>query len=487
MAVSKNVDRYQIEQTFDLQPLKIQQIFRSANGGTVRKQSRLANELTEKDPAISQAWSVRVAAIASCPWEIVGGSEQENKFIAQTLNNIQPAYSDGLSSFSELLQFMQSSVLHGFSLAQTEWEAGGTRIEGFRIFAQSLFSYNDSDLPYFVGVEGEAKVYPQFPEWIYHTSTNSRDAEPLRSGLVRPLAYLYAFRRHIQIEYLGGLEKYGLPMPFVNVAGILHDDDNTDKAKISALMDSWTYNGYALHDKDAMEVTFPTADSGFDVNNFLSYLEWTEKQIFRIILGQDSTSSADNSNRSTAQVHNLVRADMLASDAKAVEETVNNQIIKPLYEAQFGHSTQRPQFRFRLKGVTEIAEMSKVVETLDKAGYEISEEVLSERFGFKITKKGSESVVVDDNGEKQSASDRLKFDTLKAKADSYGVGVRAGSITPQTADEEVFRKEFGLPIMSDAVEDAWAESDGIRRPTTLKSPAEVEDGNETEEPVNNGN
>ena len=41
--------------------------------------------------------------------------------------------------------------------------------------------------------------------------------------------------------------------------------------------------------------------------------------------------------------------------------------------------------------------------------------------------------------------------------------------------------------MSDAVEDAWAESDGIRRPTTLKSPAEVEDGNETEEPVNNGN
>ena len=31
--------------------------------------------------------------------------------------------------------------------------------------------------------------------------------------------------------------------------------------------------------------------------------------------------------------------------------------------------------------------MSKVVETLDKAGYEIPEEVLSERFGFKITKK----------------------------------------------------------------------------------------------------
>lgn len=388
MAVSKNIDRYQVEQTFDLQPLKIQQIFRSANGGTVRKQVRLGNELTEKDPAIAQSWSVRVAAISACPWEVVGPNEGEAKFIESTLRNIQPAYSDGLSSFSELLQNMQSSVMHGFSLAQTQWSTGGSRIEGFKLFAQSLFSYVDSDLPYFVGQDGMSKIYPSYPKWIYHTSTNSRDSEPLRSGIVRPLAYLYAFRRHIQIEYLSGLEKYGLPMPFVGVDGILYDDDNTDKQKIETMMSTWTYNGYGLFDKDRMQIEFPTADSGFDVNNFQSFLDSTEKQIFRIILGQDSTSSADNSNRSTAQVHNLVRADMLASDAKAVEETVNTQIIKPLYEATYGASNNRPVFRFRLKGLTEITEMSKAIETLDKAGYEVDDKTLSERLGFKVTKKG---------------------------------------------------------------------------------------------------
>ena len=124
MAVSKNIDRYQIEQTFDLQPLKIQQIFRSANGGTVKKQVRLGNELTEKDPAISQAWSVRVAGIASCPWEIVGRDQEKASFIEQTLRNIQPAYHSGLSSFSELLQNMQSSVMHGFAMAQNQWSRG---------------------------------------------------------------------------------------------------------------------------------------------------------------------------------------------------------------------------------------------------------------------------------------------------------------------------------------------------------------------------
>jgi len=358
MAVSRNIDRYQIEQTFDLQPLKIQQIFRSANGGTVKKQVRLGNELTEKDPAISQAWSVRVASLASCPWEVVGRDQEKARFIEQTLRNIQPAYDSGLSSFSELLQNLQSSVMHGFAMAQNQWSAGGSRIDGFKIYAQSLFSFIDSDLPFFIGQDGASKINPKYPKWIYHTSTNSRDAEPLRAGIVRPLAYLYAFRRHIQIEYLSGLEQYGKPQPFIGVENF-----------------------------DAMEVTFPTAASGFDVQNFITFLDMTEKQIFRIILGQDSTSSADNSNRSTAQVHNLVRADMLASDARAVEETVNTQIIKPLYEATYGNAIDKPVFRFRLKGSTELQEMANVVKTLSEAGYEAEQETLSERFGFKITKK----------------------------------------------------------------------------------------------------
>lgn len=56
---------------------------------------------------------------------------------------------------------------------------------------------------------------------------------------------------------------------------------------------------------------------------------------------------------------------------------------------------------------------------------------------------------------------------LKSVFDSYGVGVRAGVITPQMADEEEMRKIMGLPEMSQAVKDDWEESGGIRRPITL--------------------
>ena len=123
--------------------------------------------------------------------------------------------------------------------------------------------------------------------------------------------------------------------------------------------------------------------------------------------------------------------------------------------------------------------MAKVVESLDKSNYEMSSDTLNEMFGSKISRKSDgETVITDDNGDSAAISSKLRFDSLKSKSDSYGVGVRAGSITPQIEDEVLFREEFGLPAMSASVKTAWDDSDGIRRPTTLKSPSEVEEGNE---------
>lgn len=62
------------------------------------------------------------------------------------------------------------------------------------------------------------------------------------------------------------------------------------------------------------------------------------------------------------------------------------------------------------------------------------------------------------------------IEQIKARADAYGVAVRAGAVTPQRADEADFRGELGLPAMSDDVNSAWADDEGIRRPITLRDP-----------------
>jgi lambda family phage portal protein len=63
-----------------------------------------------------------------------------------------------------------------------------------------------------------------------------------------------------------------------------------------------------------------------------------------------------------------------------------------------------------------------------------------------------------------------ELERLKGEADAYGVGVRAGVITPQTDDEDAFRKKMKLPAMSEDAKAAWEEDEGVRRPITLTQP-----------------
>lgn len=56
----------------------------------------------------------------------------------------------------------------------------------------------------------------------------------------------------------------------------------------------------------------------------------------------------------------------------------------------------------------------------------------------------------------------------RAYADTYGIAVRSGSITPQIEDETEFRRQFGFPSMSQAARDKWKKDGNTRQPITLK-------------------
>lgn len=63
-----------------------------------------------------------------------------------------------------------------------------------------------------------------------------------------------------------------------------------------------------------------------------------------------------------------------------------------------------------------------------------------------------------------------ELERIKARADAFGVCVRAGVITPQTDDENQFRSELALPPMSGDAIEAWEKDKGVRRPITITPP-----------------
>ena len=69
--------------------------------------------------------------------------------------------------------------------------------------------------------------------------------------------------------------------------------------------------------------------------------------------------------------------------------------------------------------------------------------------------------------------DVSKTDGLAKFAETYGIAVRAGLITPNLDDEIAAREMFGLPPVNDAVRAEWEKTKGVRSPITLAGGASV--------------
>jgi len=67
------------------------------------------------------------------------------------------------------------------------------------------------------------------------------------------------------------------------------------------------------------------------------------------------------------------------------------------------------------------------------------------------------------------------IEKLKGLLDAYGVGVRAGVITPCLDDENAFRKMLGLDSAPQPVVEAWEEQGGVRTPVTLQRTGQIDE------------
>lgn len=64
-------------------------------------------------------------------------------------------------------------------------------------------------------------------------------------------------------------------------------------------------------------------------------------------------------------------------------------------------------------------------------------------------------------------ADVSKAQMLRDFAETYGIAVRAGLITPNLDDERAARMMFGLPPPNESVVSEWGRTKGVRAPITL--------------------
>jgi phage gp29-like protein len=372
---------------FSCSPEWIGYIIDQANRGNTYNLYKYARMIEEKDFEIAGLLNLRKSAVKSSRAFAVPPSNDmspEAKNIAlfcqNTLDNAMPSALSGLSDFEGWQDNAMHALNSGISCSQIHWGAGGRYIKGFEYFDQTNFSFSDSYKPRLKYRNSDRFLALDPLKWVVHYH-NPRGGDPTRGGLIRPLAYLYFFKKHVYQFNIRAIEKFLIP--FVTL--LASPEDMKDPDKLTALQTQiqniGADGGGILSQGSELEFN---ESKGNQADIYEKFHSMCRRQASQLIIGSDSGVFAEGSNRSTASVQDSVRKNMTLNDTADLRRTIRSQIYKPLVEMNFGVGAPIPDVEFKFDMDT--GAIATVMKDMWTAGFTMPVEELNKITGLKWEK-----------------------------------------------------------------------------------------------------
>lgn len=370
-----------------LTPEWIGYIIDRADRGDTYDLYKIARMIEEKDFEISGLLNLRKSAVKSSRAFAVPPSndmsaEAQNiaRFCQDTMDNIMPSSLSGLSDFEGWQDNAMHSLNSGISCSQIHWGTGGRYIKGFEYFDATNFSFNSSYKPQ-LKYKNSDQYYQLNPlKWVVHYH-NPRGGDPCRGGLIRPLIYLYFFKKHVYQYNIRAIEKFLIP--FVTLLASPEDmKDPTRLAQLKNDIQNIGADGGGIL-SEGSELNF-NESKGNQADIYEKFHSMCRRQASQLIIGSDSGVFAEGSNRSTASVQDSVRKNMTLNDTADLRRTIRSQIYKPLVEMNFGVGAPIPDVEFKFDMDT--GAVATVMKDMYDAGFTMPVEELNKLTGLKWEK-----------------------------------------------------------------------------------------------------
>jgi len=320
------------EQSAGITPASYTSLFNTAiSEGDTSRYFKFVEEILEKDSDINHAINTRTSQITSKEWQILneeGEEDEDSELLTIALKNIKGDPERGLLSFSQLINaFLEVSYLTGISVNEIVTDA--REIVGFNHIASHFLTFKDrTSYPGLITQEKPMGEDFNPEKMIVHYLTSGKD--PARGWLGNAVSWQYVLKRTALEERLRYQSRYGKSFLLVNMPA---DKDSFAEA--------WETAEELIENLDDVNgVVFPgevetefVEGSSLNGDYFFKSDDEFKRNIVKIILGQESTTSSQDSNRSTAEVHESVLEKRVIEDIQLIQDTLNNRLItvlKPL-------------------------------------------------------------------------------------------------------------------------------------------------------------
>lgn len=382
---------------YHLDPKKLKSLLEDAERGNIQAQAQLFMDIEEQDSDIGNALQTRKRAMLTLDWTINAprnATPQEEK-ITEAVDELfhQIGYLD------DLVMDCMDAVGHGFSAIEILWELRQTKWFPAKFIHRppSWFKLDKFDNLLLItpdNSEGEPLIANK---WVVHKHKN-RSIQLARNGLFRTLAWLYMFKHYSVLDFAEFLELYGFPIRIGKYGAGATESEK--RALLRALADIG-HNAAGIMPESMNVELHNVANGANGVNNpYLQMVDWCEKSIARLVLGQTLTSSVDGKTATNAlgKIHNEVRRDLLISDARQLEQTITQQVILPYLLFNFPNidPNRLPSFRFETKEPEDIKTFSEALPALVGAGLPIPTQWVLDKLGIPKADKDEPILYVGD-------------------------------------------------------------------------------------------
>ena len=445
-------------------PQRLARIMEEAEQGNLIAQSDLFMDMEEKDGHIMSEMSKRKRAILTLPWEIhepknaTPAEKRETAMIREWFNE--------LPAFDDFLLDCLDAVGHAFVGIELEWQQiGAVKLPSKMThrpqrWFQTLMHDGNALRLRNGSAEGE-ELWPL--GWIVHEH-KARSGYIARGGLHRSLAWPYLFKNYATRDLAEFLEIYGLPLRLGKYPAGTTD---RDRATLLAAVVGIGHNAAGII-PDGMDIDFKNAADGTQ-DPFEFMIGWCERTQSKIILGGTLTSQADGKSSTNAlgKVHDDVRHDLLASDARQLAATITRQVIGHMRAVNVPGADPRrsPEFRFDTRHAEDLKVFAAALPELVGVGMQIPADWAHERLNIPKPERGQAVLsVVTAGGQPPGTTD------LPAARAALAATAPASTRQPMPASQAARLAADVAPMMDD-----WIDKirDLVERASTLD---EIRDG-----------
>ncbi|MBB3461991.1 DUF935 domain-containing protein [Rhizobium sp. BK377] len=368
-----------------LTPERLGSILRDAASGDARNYLTLAEEMEERYLHYASQLQTRRLALEGIDVTIEAG-KADTKIVDAVTELVQG------EGFDDALGNLTDGISKGYAVVEMMWEYERKALRPVeyiardpRFFQLDRLQLRELRLAVDGWIEGvelpEAKFLRHMPR--------TKMGLPLRRGMARPAAWAYLIQQFTLQDWAAFSEVYGMPL---RVGKYNANASATDKRTLLKAVTSIANDAAAIIPQ-GMDVEFHEVSGNNGAAVFGGLLEYVDKQISKLVVGQTMTSD-DGSSLGQAKIHNEVRLDILRADGKQLAYTANRDLIRPFVDLNFGPQEHYPVAQLLVPDPEDVNALTEAVARMMPFGLRVKQAEIREKIGLSDPGEGDELLTV---------------------------------------------------------------------------------------------